>query len=78
MNPTKKTETPYDKFVRTTRNYTEMRFVTEVSGLEFYSEPLTRERMLYRMDRYGHHPAGRITGLVRIEGRTAEGLWFIV
>lgn len=78
MNPTKKTETPFEKFERTTRNYTEMRYVTKVSGLEFHSEPLTREQVLYRMDRYGYHPAGRIPGMVRVEGRTAEGPWLTV
>ena len=78
MKPTKKTETPFEKFERVTRHYTELRFVTKVSGLEFYSEPLTRDAMIYRMDRYGHHPAGRITGLVRIEGRTEEGPWLTV
>lgn len=79
MNPTKKTETLAEKFERLTRPYSDLRYVTKVSGLEFYSEPLTRERMLTRMDRYGHHPAGQITGLVRIEGRAAGGvLWHTV
>lgn len=78
MEPTQKTETPLEKFTRVTRNYTDMRYVTQTSGLTFYSEPLTRERMLNRVDRYGNHPAGRIAGLVRIEGRTEDGPWLTV
>lgn len=78
MENTQRTETPLERFKRITRNYTEMRYVTKMAGLEFYSEPLTRDRMLNRMDVYGEHPAGRITGLNRIEGRTAEGPWFTV
>lgn len=78
MKPKQEILTPFEKFTTITRNYTEMRYVTRVSGLVFYSEPMTRERMLHRMDLYGHHPAGRITGLVRIEGRTEEGPWLTV
>ena len=78
MKPTQKTETPAEKFERLSRKYDLLRYVTQTSGLTFYSEPLTRERMLNRMDRYGHHPAARISGLVRIEGRTEEGPWLTV
>lgn len=78
MKPTKKIETLGEKFRRITEHYTEMRFVTKVAGLEFYSEPISRERMLNRWNVYGDHPAGRITGLVRIEGRTEDGPWLTV
>lgn len=78
MKPTQKTETLAEKFRRITEHYTEMRFVTKVAGLEFYSEPISRERMLNRWNVYGSHPANRITGLHRIEGRTEDGPWITV
>lgn len=75
MEPTKSPETLAEKFERITRNYFQMRFVSRMAGLEFHSEPIPRERMLARWNVYGHHPANRISGLVRIEGQTADGKW---
>lgn len=78
MENKQEAETLSERFERIPKRYELMRFVCTMTGLEFTSEPLTRERMRYRMDRYGVHPSARIAGLVRIEGRTEDGPWITV
>lgn len=74
MENTQRTETASEKFERLSRKYTMMRFVSIMSGLEFYSESITSERMVDRWN-YGKHPSNNLVGLNRIEGQMPDGTW---
>lgn len=74
MENKQEVETLSERFERISKRYELMRFVCTMTGLEFYSEPISSERMVDRWN-YGKHPSNRIVGLHRIEGQLPDGSW---